>query len=808
MKKRLACLVLALVMMVSTLCVATTSSAISDADFVAPEILVPENLIVPDNDLLTNSESFTLSEGSRYEIDVKTNFIEEGRFNRPGTINYQKYIVIHNTGSYPISSTALGNHNYCLTTTADVSWHYTCGNDGIYQQIPANEKGWHAGGNYWNDATLKDKVTDGSNSTSVGIETCVNGFPADSTASGEHWNSDEMYEWYETHYDYTATYLAQLVAFLCVKLNFNPYTQIITHYQTAAKNCPMQMRYIFGTNAQFTINGTYFKVFLDRMYDYYESFGGSYTSADTLKNVYYNPNYKTYDAGLYKAPGTASNVLLGDVTGDSKVSSLDAAFILRYDADLVEELDTAAADVDGNGKVNSLDAAFVLRYDADLVDKFPAENATSRAVSGVTVYRAGNTSTEVVGALKAGEVVDVTVTGWNWGKVTLADGTTGWVDLDELEFVTDKYDYGTYRTAEGEIVNVTAIDGTTATYEGGTADINTLTRVYKVEVKGDTEFGAEAKYLASGETFSVTSVAPVAPMLFDIWEVTSGVAAIEDKEAQQTTVTVLNSDIVLTSSQRDKYDLLVEYGTGAGRYNVGDEVTVTARARVGYTFQNWEVVSGAGEFVDATAFTATFIMGNADTKIQAVYKISQNIDLEGLQNYALDGSYTFSWKELTGEDIAWRGNLKDLDCTKLNDGVIATSSFSESKTDLYLGVQGTAGMAEIVFTLDGTKEISKVVLRDIADNGGSFGDIDSTSIAISVSNDGVEYTAVEGLSDTLYFSYKIGEDGTVTQITDHYTHSVDFAVSSANYVKIRFKSGKYLTTLSEVEIYGAEGQAD
>ncbi|MBR6593790.1 MAG: dockerin type I repeat-containing protein [Clostridia bacterium] len=58
----------------------------------------------------------------------------------------------------------------------------------------------------------------------------------------------------------------------------------------------------------------------------------------------------------------------GDVTGDGKVTSLDAAMILRYDAGLeaFDDLAIAAADYNGDGKVTSLDAALVLRYDAGL----------------------------------------------------------------------------------------------------------------------------------------------------------------------------------------------------------------------------------------------------------------------------------------------------------------------------------------------------------------------------------------------------------------------------------------------------------
>ncbi|MBR6594101.1 MAG: dockerin type I repeat-containing protein [Clostridia bacterium] len=65
-------------------------------------------------------------------------------------------------------------------------------------------------------------------------------------------------------------------------------------------------------------------------------------------------------------------ILLGDVTGDGKVNSLDAAFVLRYDASLIGEdrLKLDAADVTGDGKINALDAAFILRYDAGLLPSF------------------------------------------------------------------------------------------------------------------------------------------------------------------------------------------------------------------------------------------------------------------------------------------------------------------------------------------------------------------------------------------------------------------------------------------------------
>ncbi len=64
--------------------------------------------------------------------------------------------------------------------------------------------------------------------------------------------------------------------------------------------------------------------------------------------------------------------VIGDVNGDGKVNSLDAAFVLKYDAMLIEldDKQTEAADVNGDGTVNSLDAAQILKFDAGLISEF------------------------------------------------------------------------------------------------------------------------------------------------------------------------------------------------------------------------------------------------------------------------------------------------------------------------------------------------------------------------------------------------------------------------------------------------------
>lgn len=68
-------------------------------------------------------------------------------------------------------------------------------------------------------------------------------------------------------------------------------------------------------------------------------------------------------------------VVIGDVNGDGSADNLDAAYVLRYDAMLVElnEQQLVCADVNGDAAVNSLDAATILRFDAGLITEFPAQ---------------------------------------------------------------------------------------------------------------------------------------------------------------------------------------------------------------------------------------------------------------------------------------------------------------------------------------------------------------------------------------------------------------------------------------------------
>lgn len=83
------------------------------------------------------------------------------------------------------------------------------------------------------------------------------------------------------------------------------------------------------------------------------------------------------DSDIDPAPTPAPE--LGDVNADGFINSLDAAQVLKYDAQLItfDEATLYTANTNGDGAIDSLDAAQILKYDAQLIDSFgPAEDET------------------------------------------------------------------------------------------------------------------------------------------------------------------------------------------------------------------------------------------------------------------------------------------------------------------------------------------------------------------------------------------------------------------------------------------------
>jgi len=80
------------------------------------------------------------------ESDVVKMLIPIGTSNRSQKAMDPQLVVIHDTANY--NASALANAKYVQSGYSNTStgWHYTTGNDGVYQTLPENECGAHANG--------------------------------------------------------------------------------------------------------------------------------------------------------------------------------------------------------------------------------------------------------------------------------------------------------------------------------------------------------------------------------------------------------------------------------------------------------------------------------------------------------------------------------------------------------------------------------------------------------------------------------------------------------------------------------------
>lgn len=118
---------------------------------------------------------------------------------RPQTKMMAEYITIHNTGNP--NASALANSKYVANVDSYISWHFTVGNNEVYQNIPITEIAWHAG----------DGENGLGNRKSIGIEIAeVDG--AEETA---------------------IKFVAQLI-----KLTGIPIQNVVPHQHWSGKYCP------------------------------------------------------------------------------------------------------------------------------------------------------------------------------------------------------------------------------------------------------------------------------------------------------------------------------------------------------------------------------------------------------------------------------------------------------------------------------------------------------------------------------------------------------------------------------------------
>ncbi|MED1922924.1 N-acetylmuramoyl-L-alanine amidase family protein, partial [Bacillus velezensis] len=97
-------------------------------------------------------------------VKITKDFIPVGHNNRPGYAMDPAYITVHNTANTARGASAAMHARYEKNPETPTSWHFTVDEKEIYQHLPLNENGWHAG----------DGNSGTGNRKSIGIEICEN----------------------------------------------------------------------------------------------------------------------------------------------------------------------------------------------------------------------------------------------------------------------------------------------------------------------------------------------------------------------------------------------------------------------------------------------------------------------------------------------------------------------------------------------------------------------------------------------------------------------------------------------------------
>lgn len=146
-------------------------------------------------------------------IVIKTHFITKGRSNRPAGKNSMASVTIHETDNFAATADAEAHGSYLDSESGEkskTSWHYTVDDHSIVQHLPDNESAWHS-------------ATNEGNTTSIGIEICVN-------VGGD--------------YNKAKNNAAALVRLLM--LEHSSIQNVYQHYHWSGKDCPHKLRSVSG----------------------------------------------------------------------------------------------------------------------------------------------------------------------------------------------------------------------------------------------------------------------------------------------------------------------------------------------------------------------------------------------------------------------------------------------------------------------------------------------------------------------------------------------------------------------------------
>ncbi|QAS54849.1 hypothetical protein HLI_21600 (plasmid) [Halobacillus litoralis] len=236
-------------------------------------------------DLNGGSGGGEFSGGDFESQSISQLFIPPFNDNRPGFYMNPTYITIHETANTAASATAAMHANYVRNPTTEESWHFTVDDQPVvYQHLPLNEIGWHAG----------DGVDGTGNRSSIGIELCVN---------------------YTGDFSRTRKNAAALVHKLMDEYNIS-LQNVVPHNYWSGKNCPTNLLPIFGDFRQQVMDSIYEEIdpndpTLHRVSSPFAVIDEIYSS-ESVGTVSYE---KAYNVNFGPIKGTLSGtIILGDPT--------------------------------------------------------------------------------------------------------------------------------------------------------------------------------------------------------------------------------------------------------------------------------------------------------------------------------------------------------------------------------------------------------------------------------------------------------------------------------------------------------------
>ena len=142
--------------------------------------------------------------------------------------------------------------------------------------------------------------------------------------------------------------------------------------------------------------------------------------------------------------------------------------------------------------------------------------------------------------------------------------------------------------------------------------------IYNVTVTNGTASATTAKYMTE---ITVTADSPEEDKTFDKWEVTGLVIDSAELLKKEITFNMPAGDVSFTAKYKpvEKYEVVVNGGTGGGVYIAGSSVTVTADTpKEGKAFDKW--TAEGVELSGATSETVEFIMPSGNVTLTANYR--------------------------------------------------------------------------------------------------------------------------------------------------------------------------------------------